>query len=264
VIETGSFGALLRQYRLAARLSQEALAERARLSVTAIAALERGRRTAPRPGSVLLLAEALDLSADQKAALVEAAGRARDAAPSQRPDPTPPKPRAQHNLPADLSTFIGRAGQVQQVGQLLETARLVTLTGAGGMGKSRLALRVARDALERFDDGVWLLDLLPLHDSSVLATDVAHSLGVEEAGRLPLDSLLDALRTRQMLLVLDNAEHLLDAVAPLVADLLAACPGLSVLATSRVPLHVRAEQVMRELGHKGQRSECRVRTGQQP
>ena len=84
VIDTGFFGALLRQYRLAASLSQEALAERARLSVTAIAALERGRRTAPRPASVLLLAEALALSVEQKAALVEAAARAREAAPPSR------------------------------------------------------------------------------------------------------------------------------------------------------------------------------------
>ena len=144
-----------------------------------------------------------------------------------------------------MSTFIGRGGQAQQVGQLLGTARLVTLTGAGGIGKSRLALRVATDALERFADGVWLIDLLPLPDSSVLASDVAHSLGVQEAGRLPLDSLLDALRNQQMLLVLDNAEHLLEGCADLAHRLLVNAPALRILVTGREPLGIAGETIWR-------------------
>jgi predicted ATPase/DNA-binding CsgD family transcriptional regulator/DNA-binding XRE family transcriptional regulator len=244
VIDTESFGALLRQYRLAASLSQEALAERARLSVTAVAALERGRRTAPRPTSVLLLADALGLSPTERANLVEAAANAREVPPTTRSALEGTASR-RHNLPAELSSFIGREEHTSQVAHLLENARLVTLTGAGGIGKSRLALRAAGSSLERFPDGVWMIDLLPLHDSSVLASDVAHALGVHEAGRPALDSLVDALRPRHALLVLDNAEHLVEACADLAHRLLVSAAGLRLLVTGRQPLGIAGETIWR-------------------
>jgi non-specific serine/threonine protein kinase len=246
VIASDSFGALLRQYRLAASLSQEALAERARMSVTAIAALERGRRVAPRPTSLLLLAQALDLTPEERTRLVDAAASARATAPPpRRTASAPAPPRARHNLPAEVSSFVGRERQSAQVSQLIANARLVTLTGAGGIGKSRLALRAASTALDRFADGVWLVDLLQLHDSAVLASDVAHSLGVQEAGRLPLDSLVEALSPLSMLLVLDNAEHLVEACADLVHRLLVSAPDLHILVTGRQPLAIAGETIYR-------------------
>jgi transcriptional regulator with XRE-family HTH domain len=144
VIATESFGTLLGQYRLAASLSQEALARRAKLSVTAIAALERGRRTAPRPGTVLLLADALALDARQRRCLVDSAAQARQGqSPARSVEASGPRQR--HNLPAELSPFIGRERECRQVLLMMSTTRLLMLTGAAGKSRQIAAGRPASD-----------------------------------------------------------------------------------------------------------------------
>src|SRR5262249_2794668 len=144
-----------------------------------------------------------------------------------------------HNLPLPLTSFVGRGRELAEVGRLLAAERLVTLTGAGGVGKTRLALRAAADGLDRFPDGVWLVDLAPLADGALVPQAVAAAVGVREApGRPLVATVTDALRPRRLLLVLDNCEHLLDACARLADALLRACPHLRVLATSREALGV--------------------------
>ena len=132
------------------------------------------------------------------------------------------------------------------MGQLLSPSgaagRLVTLIGPGGVGKTRLALAVALELVDAFADDVWFVDLSPLRDYRLVAASVARALDVRESGgRSAHELLIDALRERLVLLVLDNFEHVVDA-APLVADLLSRCPRLSVLVTSRTPLRLRAER----------------------
>jgi predicted ATPase/DNA-binding CsgD family transcriptional regulator len=146
------------------------------------------------------------------------------------------------NLPILLSSFIGRKRELAEVRHLLRTERLVTLTGAGGSGKTRLALRSAEDARGAFEDGAWLVELTALADGALVPQEVASVLDVrEQAGRPVLDTLKDHLEARQTLLVLDNCEHLIQACAELVQALLEACPSLTILATSREPLGIAGE-----------------------
>jgi predicted ATPase/DNA-binding SARP family transcriptional activator len=159
----------------------------------------------------------------------------------------PPKPSAHpHNLPLQLTSFIGREQQMAEVHQLLATRRLVTLVGAGGCGKTRLALQVAADLLEAYADGVWLVELAALADSALLSQTVASALGVrEQPGRSLSQTLVDYLKPRSLLLVLDNCEHLLTACAHLAEGLLHGCPNLQILATSREGLGLVGEQTYR-------------------
>ncbi len=153
---------------------------------------------------------------------------------------TGPAPR--HNLPAPLTSFVGREQEVAEVGRLLATTRLLTLIGTGGCGKTRLALEVARGSVAAYADGVWLVELAGLSDPGLVPRTVAGALGVREDPDRPLiDVLTDALRSRRMLLVLDNCEHLLDACAHLAETLLSSCPDLRVLATSRESLGAGGE-----------------------
>lgn len=148
----------------------------------------------------------------------------------------------QHNLPAMLSSFIGRKRELAEVRQLLRTERLVTLTGAGGSGKTRLALQAAGDVLSGFEDGVWLVELASLADPALVPQVVASALEVrEQAGRSLAETLIEHLRSRQVLLVMDNCEHLIQACAELAQSLLQTCPSLTVLATSREPLGLTGE-----------------------
>ena len=151
-----------------------------------------------------------------------------------------------NNLPQQTTSFIGREKQVEEVKALYAGTRLLTLTGAGGSGKTRLSLQVAADLLTGDGDGVWLVELAVLTDPALVPQAVAGVLGVkEQAGQPVQNTLVEALKAKRLLLVLDNCEHLVAACASLSADLLRACPGVHILASSREPLNVAGEQVYR-------------------
>ncbi len=157
--------------------------------------------------------------------------------PERAPDLAP-----SHNLPLQLTTFVGREQALVELGHLLARSRLLTLTGPPGIGKTRLAVHIADEALDGFADGVWLVELASLADPSLVPQVVAEVLGVhEEPGRPLLATLTDAVRSRQLLLVLDNCEHLIVACAALADTLLRTCPHLVVLATSREGLGITGE-----------------------
>ena len=147
-----------------------------------------------------------------------------------------------HNLPVSRTSFVGRGRELTEIKQDLAMTRLLTLVGVGGCGKTRLALRVATDLAALYPDGVWLVELASLSDPELVPQAVAEALGVrEQPGRPLVESVADYLRGEKALLVLDNCEHLVDAVAHLVDFLLTSCPPLKVLATSREPLGVEGE-----------------------
>jgi DNA-binding SARP family transcriptional activator len=153
-----------------------------------------------------------------------------------------PLDAGKHNLPASRSSFVGREAELRDVKRDLAMTRLLTLTGAGGCGKTRLALEVARELVEAYSDGVWLVELAPLSEGVLVAQAVAAALGVQEQpDRSLTDTLADFLRAKRTLLVLDNCEHLIDAVASLVDALLNGSLHLRVLATSRESLNVEGE-----------------------
>ncbi len=145
-------------------------------------------------------------------------------------------------LPAQLTSFVGRVVQMAEIRTLLTDNRIVTLTGAGGAGKTRLAIRIAADIAAGYRDGVFYVDLAPVTHEAVVPVAVARALGLpDQPGRSTMETLAKFVGDRQMLVVLDNCEHLLDAIASLAAELLATCPGLQVLATSREPTGVPGE-----------------------
>ncbi|WP_445164376.1 helix-turn-helix transcriptional regulator [Mycobacterium sp. Dal123C01] len=149
---------------------------------------------------------------------------------------------ASHNLPAQLTSFVGRQAQLAELGQTVTASRLVTLTGAGGAGKTRLAVEVASQVATEFGDGIWYVDLAPITNPVVAALTVARTLGLpDQTGRSTLELLVRFFSDKTMLLVLDNCEHLLDACGSMVTELLSACPNLTILTTSREPLAVPGE-----------------------
>ena len=151
-----------------------------------------------------------------------------------------------HNLPARLNSFIGREREMAEIARLLDTARLLTLSGAPGVGKSRLSLEVAESLLDRFPAGVRLIELAPVADPGLVPQAIAAALGVrEQPGRALPDTLADVLHPQRVLLVLDNCEHMVDACAGLADELLRACPDLTILATSREPLGIAGETAWR-------------------
>ena len=177
---------------------------------------------------------------------VEAANQLR--APIEPGSPTPLRRRAEplDNLPLQLTRFIGRERDLAQLRQLLETERLVTLTGSGGIGKTRLAIEVATGARDAFPEGVWLVDLASLAQADLVVQAVAEPLGVRVEADVPLErALLDFLRGRQLLLLLDNCEHLVEACARLAEAVLRTCPAVRIVATSREPLHIPGETAWR-------------------
>jgi predicted ATPase/DNA-binding CsgD family transcriptional regulator len=152
---------------------------------------------------------------------------------------------AQH-LPAQLTSFVGREAQMADVRGLLGQDRLVTLTGAGGIGKTRLAIQVATQMTAEFGDGAWYVDLAPITDPGLVPVTAARALGLpDQPGRTLTDTVVSFIGDRHMLIVLDNCEHLLDAAATLTITLLGRCPALTVMATSREPIGVPGEATWR-------------------
>ena len=151
-----------------------------------------------------------------------------------------------HNLPAELTSFVGRLDELRAVGSLVAKERLVTLAGAGGCGKTRLALHAGADAVEEMTDGVWLADLATVMDRAFVGRAVAGALSVsEQAMQSPEQAIAARLRAGRALVILDNCEHLVEPVAGLVQQLLNDCPGVRVLCTSREPLGIEGEVVHR-------------------
>jgi predicted ATPase/transcriptional regulator with XRE-family HTH domain len=244
------FGDLLRRHRWAKRLTQERLAELAGLSGRGINDLERGERRSPRFDTVERLAEALGLADGERAAFAAAARQDPAASLARTPPDTvlPLRTRDSHphhhNLPLQPTPLLGRERELADVGTLLhqDDVRLVTLTGPGGIGKTRLSVQVAADVLDHFADGVWFVRLARLTDPSLVLPTVAQTVDLKDLGSRPIgETLREHLRDKRLLLVLDNCEHLV-AAATDVAGLLETCPGVKVLATSRVVLRLRGER----------------------
>jgi non-specific serine/threonine protein kinase len=234
-IERRAFGEQLRRYRMAAGLTQAMLAERAGLSERGIQDLERGVRAVPHAETVRRLSDALGLLDQDRAALQAAASR----------HGSVPTGGKSHNLPNELSSFVGRDDTVASVHRLLSTASLVTLTGPGGIGKSRLAVRVAIEVLPAYPDGVRLVELAPLSDPRLVPQSVATILGAREQANVALmQTLGQVIGNGRVLLVLDNCEHVIQACADLAEALLRACRNLRVLATSRERLGVVGEHIV--------------------
>ena len=233
-----SFAELLRRYRRSAGLTQEELAERATISTRAVSDIERGINQRPQRETVRLLADALGIAEPDRTPFESAARR------SKRPAPAlSPVTRAPTNLPVRLLPLIGRDADVASVCALLrrEEVRLLTVTGPGGVGKTRLALEIGAALRDEFPDGVYFVPLAGIRDPALVPSAIAQVLGVQEgAGQALRDTLHDHLRRKRLLLVPDNFEHVLPAV-PAVAALLAAAPKLGILVTSRAALHLYAE-----------------------
>ena len=245
----------LRRRRRALGLTQADLANRLAVSANTVARWERGELRVGRPRQVARtlarLERTIQIMADPAGGLLEswsAAAASRrspstpQAAPTQRRAPA----RIKHNLPVERTSLVGREQELAaiRVALLQSNGRLITLTGPGGAGKTRLAQRLGRDLVEHFADGVWLVDAAPMTDPARLPQTAAAVLGVRERPDQPmLDTLVQALSGRQVLLVLDNCEHLIGACATLAGALLSGCPRLRLLATSREPLHLAGEAV---------------------
>lgn len=233
-----SFGKYLKAHRKARDLTQEKLAELVGYSLESIRKIESDQQ---RPSKYLAerLADKLALSPDEASVFIRLA-RTLPTGPTLS---TPQPVSVSHNLPLQLTSFIGRKKEIAEIKRLLSEVRLVTLTGSGGTGKTRLSLQVAAELLESFSGGVWLVELAPLSDPSLVPQTVATALGVrEEAGRTLLATLTDYLRAKDLLIVLDNCEHLIDACAQLVNALLQACSRVRILTSSREALDIGNEK----------------------
>jgi predicted ATPase/transcriptional regulator with XRE-family HTH domain len=233
-----SFGSVLKRFRVAAGLTHEGLAERAGLGARTISDLERGESRAPRPATLELLVEALGLSAEQRTELLVAAR------PELEPPRRPPLPATTtSNLPTEMTSFLGRTREMEAIRGFVarDDVRLVTLTGPGGTGKTRLAFRVAADLRETFAGGVVAVSLAPVVDGDGVVQAIGRALNGRVERRWTAGSLVEAMGNSELLLVLDNCEHLLDA-APLVAGSLQGSPHLKVIATSRAALRISGEQ----------------------
>lgn len=226
-----TFGELLRQHRLAAGLAQDTLAERAHLSVETISALERGVRQKPYLETIALLAEALDLSSVDRAELERAADR-RITEPLS------------NNLPVARTSFVGRERDAADVKELLQSYRLLTLVGSGGVGKTRLAIQVGTEVLDRYPDGVWFVDFAPISDRELVASVVAQALGMSQRQGRRIDEMIPQwLRHKQLLLIFDNCEHVLETTAVLADAILTLAPEVRIIATSRQAFDVSGEAV---------------------
>jgi non-specific serine/threonine protein kinase len=277
-LDVVSFGELLRRHRLTAHLTQEELATRCDLGTRTLQNLERGLNQ-PRPETLQRLASSLGL-VGEACARFTAAGRPASRGPRGAPtriegddsvdrtgvihladwrpsDPAPklvpggerpenpanfPELAVPNNLPIQRTSFIGREEPLAEVRQLLGSSRLLTLTGTGGCGKTRLAIEVARHLGDNYPDGIWLVELAPLMDPALIGPTTVVAIGARQSPGKPIvQTLIEHLRAKQVCLVLDNCEHLIEGAAQLVDAILSDCPRLTVLVTSREALRIPGE-----------------------
>jgi len=235
-MEKPSFGYWLKQRRKALYLTQSDLAERVGCAVVTITKIEADQRR-PSKEFAMRLAEVLEIAPEKWSVFVEFARGESQAGVTHIF-------HSKNNLPARMTPLIGRERETKAICQMLlrEDTRLLNLTGAPGIGKTRLALQVATEVSESFDDGVYFIPLAPIEDSQSVLSAISQILGVVQVSqRSWMDRLTDYLQGKIFLLVLDNFEHLVDA-APYIVQLLQHCPMLKVLVTSRIPLAVRGEK----------------------
>ncbi len=245
--EVYSFGYWVMRRRKALDLTRAGLAQQVSCSPETIKKIERDERRPSRQVAELL-AEALAVPGEERELFLQAARGERPADQlSLTGQPLHLKAhrgKPSHNLPRHLTHFIGREREIVAVRQLVIRSRLVTLTGVGGSGKTRLAMKVVEDLLDAFPDGIWLVELAALSDPALAASFITATFGlIEEKDRSPLDALVGFLRDRQFLLLLDNCEHLIETMARLVETLAHRCPTLHILTTSREPLQIDGEAV---------------------
>ena len=238
-----TFGLWLRQRRRLLDLTQQELAERAGCARITLRRIEASELTPSKQLAALLLTVVGIPSTEQEPWIRFARGRS--GMPSLDGWPGSP-PLSSTNLPAALTTFIGREKELAELRELLHKRRLVTLTGAGGVGKTRLSLEIGRLVNSAFGDGVWLVELAPLNDPALLPQTVAAIFGVTATPFLPVtEVLINFLRPKTTLLILDNCEHMVDACAHLADNLLKRCPNLALLTTSREALGILGEATYR-------------------
>ncbi len=243
---TSDFAHTIRMLRLRAGLSQEELAERSGISARAVSDMERGMRKTPRPETLRMLAEGLQLDEAERLRFFAAAHPEIAQTPEPRAVPlvAAAAPRAVPSLPIPPDELVGREADIVALDALLAVrgrVRLVTLTGPGGVGKTRLGLAIAHQLSDQFANGAAFIDLAPLSDGEQIVAALISMLGsAVDASLPPRQAVIAALRPRSMLILFDNFEHLLPA-APLLAELLATCPELTILVTSRVALNLRGE-----------------------
>lgn len=236
-----SFGKWVKQQRKALDLTQHALAQRIGCALSTIQKIEIDARQ-PSPQMAELLADQLELAPDERSTFLHLARHQTSTAAPDLPIVVPPQVPS-HPLPTPLTTLIGREWEVMTVRTTLlhSAVRLLTLTGPPGIGKTRLGLQVASEIQSSFADGVVFVALAPISDATFVAATIMRALGIKDTGNQSLLAQLKAyLRAKQLLLVLDNFEHVLPA-APLIAELLEAAPHLKVMATSRALLQLYGE-----------------------
>jgi predicted ATPase/DNA-binding XRE family transcriptional regulator len=246
------FGTLLRQFRLDAGMTQQDLAERSKLSVEAISTLERGARTRPHRDTVILLARALDLPPQREVLLRSAVDTSRRAQRVEVPNVSllrlvrhDTRATPTNNLPHQLTSFIGRQREVDEIAAILREHRVVTIVGAGGVGKTRVALRLGAVLLDGCPDGVWLVDLAPLEPHALVESTLLTALQLPSTSGPALEVIIAYLETRRLLLILDNCEHLIARAGDVAAKITEACPCVRILATSRQALDVGGERPYR-------------------
>jgi predicted ATPase/DNA-binding XRE family transcriptional regulator len=241
-----SFGYWLKRRRKALDLTQAELADQVGCSAAAIRKIEAEERR-PSAQIVKRLAEIFKIPSNEQTAFLHFARGDWKSTPTLQSGDAPwrvPIPVPQTNLPIPLTSFIGREKEVQEIIRLLNKHRLVTLTGPGGVGKTRLAIQSSSKLLSKFKGGVWWVELAPLTDEALVPQAIAKALGLREIPNQSLnETLSNFLRSKQLLLVLDNCEHLIAGCAQLADGLLSTCPNLKILTTSREALGLTSEEV---------------------
>lgn len=233
-----TFGKWLHQYRRRLDLTQQELADQAGCARITLSRIEAGTLK-PSKELALILLDKLGIPKEEQSQWLSFA-RGLSGYPSESPDR--PTKRVPTNLPIPLTSFVGREKERKDVENLISKYRLVTLTGSGGVGKTRLALQIGEELSDAFPNGVWFVDLSPLNDPGLVPQTVLKTLGlIEQQGKSTWQILLDFLRERNLLIILDNCEHLICACAQLAKELLSQCAALKILATSREALGVEGE-----------------------